>query len=100
MITVNSNVKGLQRFSTLLAMIGLENRLFFTDKDDVQKIDEIISQPIDYSIVNRIIENHAKDSYDWLYNAIKGEKKYKQTAYDILIKRLENRINEMENNPK
>lgn len=100
LITVNSNVKGLQRFSTLLAMIGLENRLFFTDKDDVQKIDEIISQPIDYSIVNRIIENHAKDSYDWLYNAIKGEKKYKQTAYDILIKRLENRINEMENNPK
>ena len=78
-------------------MVGLENRLFFTDKDDIQKIDEIINQPIDYSIVNRIIESHANDSYNWLYNAIRGEKKYKPTAYDVLIKRLEEKVSKLEN---
>ena len=96
LITVNSNVSGLQRFSTLLKMIGLENRLFFTDKDDIQKIEEIISQPIDYSIVNRIIDNHTKDSYEWLLNAIKSEKRYNTTAYDVLIKKLEKKINKIE----
>lgn len=100
LITVNSNVSGLQRFSTLLKMIGLENRLFFTDKDDIQKIEEIISQPIDYSIVNRIIDNHAKDSYEWLLNAIKSEKRYNTTAYDVLIKKLEKKINIIEDNLK
>lgn len=97
LITVNSNIDGLQRFNTLLKMVGLENRLFFTDKDDIQKIDEIINQPIDYSIVNRIIESHANDSYNWLYNAIRGEKKYKPTAYDVLIKRLEEKVSKLEN---
>lgn len=74
LITVNSNVSGLQRFTTLLKMIVLEDRLFFTDKDDVRKIDEIVRQYIDYQMVNRIIKGYAKDSYEWLFNAIKSKK--------------------------
>lgn len=96
LIAVNSNVDGLQRFTTLLKMVGLEDRLFFTDKDDVRDIDKKIHHPIDYSIVNRIIKNYAKDSYEWLFNAIKSEKKYEANAYDILLMRLEQKISKLE----
>ena len=77
-------------------MVGLEDRLFFTDKDDVRDIDKKIHHPIDYSIVNRIIKNYAKDSYEWLFNAIKSEKKYEANAYDILLMRLEQKISKLE----
>ena len=96
LIAVNSNVDGLQRFTTLLKMVGLEDRLFFTDKDDVRDIDKKKHHPIDYSIVNRIIKNYAKDSYEWLFNAIKSEKKYEANAYDILLMRLEQKISKLE----
>ena len=97
LVAIDSNISGLQRFTTLLEMVGLENRLFYTDRDDINKIDEIANQKIDYTIVNRIIEKHAKDSYEWLLNAIKGEKRYTMTAYDILLKRLDERIGDLEN---
>ena len=97
LVAIDSNISGLQRFTTLLEMVGLENRLFYTDRDDINKIDEIANQKIDYTIVNRIIEKHAKDSYKWLLNAIKGEKRYTMTAYDILLKRLDERIGDLEN---
>lgn len=96
LITVNSNVSGLQRFTTLLKMIVLEDRLFFTDKDDVWKIDEIVRQYIDYQMVNRIIKGYAKDSYEWLFNAIKSKKRYEITAFDILLKQLQERVNKLE----
>ena len=96
LVAINSNIDGLQRFTTLLEMVGLQNRLFYVDKDDINKIDEIINDKIDYSIVNRIIERQAQSSYDWLLNAIKSEKKYQMTEYDILLKRLDDRISELE----
>ena len=96
LVAINSNIDGLQRFTTLLEMVGLQNRLFYVDKDDINKIDEIINDKIDYSIVNRIIERQSQSSYDWLLNAIKSEKKYQTTEYDILLKRLDDRISELE----
>ena len=96
LIAVNSNVSGMARFTTLLGMVGLQDRLFITDKDNISKIDDIINKKIDYTIVNKILENSSRESYEWLLNALKSEKKYTATAYDIMVKRLNSKIAELE----
>jgi len=78
-IVLNTNVSGLCRFTTLLGMLGLEDRIYYENKPNAKTIDEILATPIDYDKVNKIIEEKAAQSYEWLKNAINSEKKNSDT---------------------
>lgn len=73
--------QSLARFRTLLATIGLENRMINIDEEDMspeaidKRIRDILAQEIDYEKVWAIIDEKAQLSYDWLKNAIASEKK-------------------------
>lgn len=73
--------QSLARFRTLLSTIGLENRMINIDQEDIspevieKRIRDILAQKIDYEKVWAIIDEKAKESYDWLKNAISSEKK-------------------------
>ena len=73
--------QSLARFRTLLATVGLENRMINIDAEDTspevidQRIRDILAQEIDYDKVWAIIDEKATESYDWLKNAIESEKK-------------------------
>lgn len=73
--------QSLARFRTLLATVGLENRMINIDAEDIspevieKRIRDILAQEIDYEKVWAIIDEKAKVSYDWLKNAIESDKK-------------------------
>ncbi len=73
--------QSLARFKTLLATVGLENRMINIDEEDIseeaidKRLREILAQEIDYEKVWAIIDEKSKSSYDWLKNAIESEKK-------------------------
>ncbi len=75
--------QSLARFKTLLATVGLENRLINIDKEDIspdvieKRIRDILAKKIDYEKVWKIIDEKSKVSYDWLKNAIESEKRAK-----------------------
>ena len=72
--------QSLARFRTLLATVGLENRMINLDEEDLspevmdKRIKDILDQKIDYDKVWEILDKNAKLSYDWLKNAIASEK--------------------------
>ncbi len=78
--------QSLARFRTLLATVGLEDRMINLDEDDMtpevidKRIRKILSTEIDYKKVWEIIDKNAKLSYDWLKNAISSEKKTDPSA--------------------
>ena len=96
LIIVNTNISGLARFTTLLGMIGLENRLIFTDKDDFGTKEELLTKPIDYTKINKILATKSEESFKWLLSAIQSPKCYKQTAHDIIISDLEEKVLRLE----
>ena len=80
----------LPRFKTILATVGLEERLVIVDENnnfshlgkEYKSADElegvlrdILNKPIDYEKVWGILDENAKRSYEWLENALKSEKK-------------------------
>ncbi len=87
--------QSLARFRTLLATVGLENRMINIDQEDMtpevveQRIRDILAQKIDYEKVWTIIDAQAKLSYDWLKNAIASEKK--APAQDVEVPKIYNK---------
>ena len=81
--------QSLARFRTLLATVGLENRLINIDAEDMspeaidKRIRDILAQKIDYEKVWAIIDEKALLSYEWLKNAIASEKKAKAEDEEI-----------------
>jgi len=62
-ITIANKRRGIARFSSLLKLFGLENRLIFSIKE---LTDSLINNLIDYDIVNRKKDNIKKISMDFL----------------------------------
>src|SRR5690606_150256 len=67
-IAIANKGRGVTRFVSLLKQLGLESRLIF--EDDFQDIDQMISQKIDYSVVNSKLQDLKKKSSDFLLNNI------------------------------
>jgi hypothetical protein len=63
-IVIGNHDRGLDRFTSLLSLLGLENRMVFCVED---LKDEKIGS-IDYSSVNKILEQNKKSSLDFLIN--------------------------------
>lgn len=70
-IAIANKDRGLDRFYSLLSKFGLERRLI--TKDCVNnKIIELANIPIDYSSVNRKLQDLKKDSLKFIESAIQG----------------------------
>ena len=61
--------KKLSRITSLLKLVGLENRLF-TNEDSIDEIQKVLTTPIDYSEVDRILNRQRTDSINYLRKAI------------------------------
>ena len=61
--------KKLSRITSLSKLVGLENRLF-TNEDSIDEIQKVLTTPIDYSEVDRILNRQRTDSINYLRKAI------------------------------
>ncbi|EMF0918944.1 MULTISPECIES: polysaccharide pyruvyl transferase family protein [Providencia] len=66
-IAIGNKDRGLTRFTSLLKLFGLENRLILSLKDINANI---VKDPIDYSKVNKILYAEQKKSIDFLQKAL------------------------------
>ncbi len=68
-VVIGNHDRGLDRFTSLLSLLGLKNRMVFCVEDLKDK--KICS--IDYSSVNKILEENKKSSLKFLMGALNGE---------------------------
>ena len=61
----------LSRITSILKMVGLENRLF-TSEDSIEEIQRVLTTPIDYSKIDRILNMQRANSIDCLRKAVSG----------------------------
>ena len=66
--------KKLSRLSSLLELLGLENRICWGE-DDLEKIINLLQTPIDYKNVDEILNKERKNSLACLRKAIENKKK-------------------------
>lgn len=69
-VVIGNASRGLDRFTSLLAMLGLEDRLVFSLRDIKSKV----MKDIDYSIVSKILNLKKQKSYDFLADALNTNK--------------------------
>lgn len=70
-ICIGNKERGLARFSSLLKMFGLENRLVTSFEDFVAR-KETLMKGIDYGRVYSILEEKRKESIDFLRNSLRN----------------------------
>lgn len=64
---IGNKSRGLSRFTSLLKLLGLEDRLV-----DPAELDSVrLSSPINWQCVNQALEANRQHSIDWLANALK-----------------------------
>lgn len=61
--------KKLSRITSLLKLVGLENRLF-TNEDSIDEIQKVLMTPIDYSEIDKILNRQRANSIDYLRKAL------------------------------
>lgn len=66
-ITIGNSSRGMARFTSLLKMFNLEDRLVFKQEDVTE---ELINKPIDYDKVYEILEVERKKSKKFLFDAL------------------------------
>ena len=59
--------------TSILKMVGLENRLF-TDEDSIEVIQKVLTTPINYSKIDKILNMQRANSIDRLRKALNGYK--------------------------
>ncbi len=67
-ISIGNKKRGLSRFTSILSMLGLENRLVLSVEDISEKL---LMNPIDYERVNKVLEVKRKKSIEFLVSALK-----------------------------
>ena len=68
-IVLHNKNRGNARFESLLKMIGLEERLVPADAP-AEKIIELATKPIDYNLVNAVLNNEKQHSIRWFENHV------------------------------
>ena len=63
----------LSRITSLLKLVGLENRLF-TNEDSIEEIQKVLTTPIDYLKIDKILNMQRANSIDCLRKALNGYK--------------------------
>lgn len=68
-VVIGNHDRGLDRFTSLLALLGLVGRMVFSAEDlKYKKLDDI-----DYTSVNKILEENKKSSLEFLMGALNSE---------------------------
>ena len=65
-IVIGNHKRGLARFTSLLSLLNLEDRLVFTDEDIKKKS----INDIDYNTINKFLDKNKKISFDYLINSL------------------------------
>ncbi|MBJ6911352.1 hypothetical protein JG661_18940, partial [Vibrio cholerae] len=68
-IAIGNHDRGLARFTSVLKMFGLQERLIFSSKELTR---DNINQPIDFSVVNQLKADKKKYSMEFLNQALSG----------------------------
>lgn len=98
-ICINNPARGGTRFTSLLSMLNLEERLITPD----QIMADHLYEPIEYNRVNEILDEKREQALNWLKSALKSEKQKMPSGYDILmeeIRKLSKRIDEISQKQK
>jgi len=66
-VSIGNKKRGMTRFNSLLKLFDLENRLIFSDSDDLL---EKVKMPIDYARVNQVLEQKKEEAFSFLKNAL------------------------------
>lgn len=102
LVLVNE-LRGGPRFTSLLTMLGLSERLCYSEKEMMKKIETL--PPIDYNVIEKKLENERARCRKWLFEAIEAGRDVKRaaSAYDILdrrcdsiLQKVDNRCNDLE----
>lgn len=72
-ICFGNRPRGIARFTSLLNIVKLENRLCFNFRDVMNKAEELFAS-IDYTSVQRILDMEASRCREWLSDALKLKK--------------------------
>lgn len=68
-IAIGNKTRGIARFTSLLNIFGLESRLVF--EEELNSLDNIIENKIDYSSVNEILSKEREKSLNFLLESLK-----------------------------
>lgn len=68
-IAIGNKTRGTARFESLLKIFGLESRL--VKEDQVDDVDNILLQVINYTEVNKVLEQERSKSLNFLLNSLK-----------------------------
>lgn len=87
LVLVNK-LRGETRFTSLLRLLGLEDRMCYSFKEIDKKLKNL--KPIDYEKVDEILKTEREHSINWLQNAINSKLDKKSfTEFDILDDRID-----------
>lgn len=81
--------RGKVRFTDLLEVLGLQERLVDAAEFDIQKVKRLAKQGIDYGFVDAVLDRERTRSLQWLEHALYEKKRCEMTAYDILLKKMQ-----------
>ncbi|HJD47123.1 MAG TPA: Coenzyme F420 hydrogenase/dehydrogenase, beta subunit C-terminal domain [Candidatus Mediterraneibacter norfolkensis] len=87
-ISILNTKRGGSRFTSLLEIFGLKERLI-RDSRDLEKRSSIIKKKIDYKAVNLILQKEKERSLTWLKEKLKAPKKNIYSDYDIMKELIE-----------
>ena len=68
-ISIGNHERGIKRFISLLKWLGLKERLVFAPAEINLRLE--LLESIDFTEVNRVIEESQKKGYEWLYGKLK-----------------------------
>lgn len=87
-----TRMRSANRFTSLLKMLHLEDRLLLLDKDNLEERLPTIMSPIDFEATDKILSTMADASYKWLYSALTAPKQYQIQPQDNIIKNLREQL--------
>lgn len=87
-ISILNMKRGASRFTSLLEIFGLRERLV-KDSRDLEKREAVIKKKVDYKTVNAILQKEKTRSLNWLKEKLKTPKKNIYSDYDIMKNLIE-----------
>lgn len=87
-ISILNMKRGGSRFTSLLEIFGLRERLI-KDSRDLEKRKTIIKKKVDYKEVNAVLQKEKTRSLNWLKEKLKTPKKNIYSDYDIMKNLIE-----------
>ncbi len=88
-VVIVNKLRGETRFVSLLHLLGLEQRMIYSSVELKDKLQTL--PPIDYGLVERILENEKEKSLSWLCHAIEEGKSLKKplSTFDMADGRID-----------